>query len=101
MEEGNNGSKNIFSGTKKLDSQVKRHSVDSLAECITQLVFNGLSLCPPPPPEKVVQPRERDGKLLRRDAPPRDLRGLPGERGGPIPFRPRDAAAAATPKSPK
>ncbi|XP_063852384.1 proteoglycan 4-like [Scylla paramamosain] len=52
----------------------------------------------PRPQEKVVTPRERDGKMVRRDALPRDPRGLPGERGGPIPFRPRDAA---TPKSPK
>ncbi|XP_045106976.1 LOW QUALITY PROTEIN: nascent polypeptide-associated complex subunit alpha, muscle-specific form-like [Portunus trituberculatus] len=53
---------------------------------------------PPRPQEKVVAPRERDGKMVRRDALPREPRGLPGERGGPIPFRPRDAA---TPKSPK
>ncbi|XP_068244657.1 la-related protein Larp4B isoform X2 [Palaemon carinicauda] len=49
------------------------------------------------PQEKVLIPRERDGKPMRRDGPPRENR-LSSERGGPMPFRPRDSAR---PKSPK
>ncbi|ROT77244.1 hypothetical protein C7M84_004101 [Penaeus vannamei] len=48
------------------------------------------------PQEKVLVPRERDGKPLRRDGPPRENR-LSGEMGS-AKFRPRDSAR---PKSPK
>ncbi|KAK7076916.1 La-related protein 4 [Halocaridina rubra] len=47
--------------------------------------------------EKVSMPRDREGKTLRRDGPPRENR-LSSERGGPQPFRPRDSTR---PKSPK
>ncbi|KAK4310900.1 hypothetical protein Pmani_017566 [Petrolisthes manimaculis] len=50
----------------------------------------------PKPQEKVIVSRERDGKLMRRDGPPRDNR-MVGERGNTS-FRPRDSAR---PKSPK
>lgn len=46
--------------------------------------------------EKVIVSRERDGKLMRRDGPPRDNR-MVGERSSTS-FRPRDSAR---PKSPK
>ncbi|XP_045598119.1 mucin-5AC isoform X5 [Procambarus clarkii] len=46
--------------------------------------------------EKVLIARERDGKTMRRDGPPRENR-LSGERGTTL-FRPRDSAR---PKSPK
>ncbi|XP_042877353.1 uncharacterized protein LOC122256611 [Penaeus japonicus] len=49
-----------------------------------------------PQAEKVLMPRERDGKPLRRDGPPRENR-LSGEMGS-AKFRPRDSAR---PKSPK